>query len=181
MSKDVVRFYVTYSEPSYAHRDETLVDRWRPLGQSRCVSFNDFDFAEQSLLWVVGNAWESGAVWTRLGLFAKEVYADDLRDRTHTAAHSGGVVFAADNFHYMRERVPRTPPPSCVCVAIAFYSAVNIFDAVGMRTSRRDIRLFVGNHGTPPDGPQFKDLPAQDDENLVAGSVLRLAALSALG
>jgi hypothetical protein len=182
MSKDAVRFYVTYPEQRFVRTNGLSSNwYWRPLSQDRCVSFSDFDLAEQALKWVIGNARSSAAVWTKLGTFTKEVYADDIldriRDRVYTATHSGGVVFAADNFHYMRERVPRTPPPSCVCVAIAFH----LGDAAGLFPARRDIRLFVGNHGTPPYGPNFEDLPEQDDENLVAGSVLRLAAISALG
>lgn len=181
MRKDVVRFYMTYPARDVDRPFAAPPVNWRPVNDSnRCLSFDDFAEAERSLKWVIGNAWSSGAVWKYLGkAFSKGFYVIP-----NTLLQRAAVIADMD---HLADRVPKIPPARCVCVAIAFYPDPDwhlqevAHDPGEPPPLVRDIRVFVGTHGCGPDGPRFGDLVEQEDENLVNGSVLGMAALSAVG
>jgi hypothetical protein len=88
-------------------------------------------------------------------------------------------LYGSNSYDFMRGRIHKTPTSSCVCVAIVFSAVTILIDQNPLKS--RAFGVFVGTGGQGPQGPQFKDLTLQTEEDLLRPSVLRLAALSAIG
>lgn len=182
---EVVRFYVNTPGRVMDRHNPVGWRIWQPVqSANRCLSFTDLGAAERALRYVIRKTWTSGMIWKAFPDEAREFYTD--------FKIPPGTVYAPDSLAYMQGRVPKTPPASCVCVAVAFYpdpdwdatEAVTVDprgDGYSEPAMIRDTRVFVGVDGKPPDGPRFGDLKPLSDDALLQECVLQFAALSGIG
>lgn len=182
-TKERVRFYMFSSRPPRAegvpttYPPSTFQARyWAPLHNDTCIVAPNLGTGCQFLRTIVGNFWDAAPIWHSFPSWKRSIIRD-YEPPPGVVVHPTGELAGS--------HVTRTPPPGCVCVAIAFYpdpewvpQYANPTDAPAAVV--RDIRVFVGNEGIP-EGPRFGELEKQDDDLLADGTVLRLAALSAVG